>query len=140
MLKELTPYIVSKLPYLQANRLLMLWITTLINNRLKNEDWEKYISLIRKEIDMEHLIQIEMKGRSIYFADGLPSLYFLLSQTRNFFTNSKLELYNNLILRKIVASPEWERLLQDEEYFNKRNGLYSGYCGTALLLNQPVML
>ena len=85
---------------------------------------------------MEHIVQTEMKGRNIYFADGLPALYFLLSQTQNCFTGSELGLYNDLIIRKISDSSEWERLLREEEYFRMRNGLYSGYCGTSLLLNQ----
>jgi hypothetical protein len=133
-LKELTPYIVSKLPYLQVNRLLMLWIAYSINRKLRHKEWETYIKVLLKNMDIKYMIQTEMRGRSIYFADGLPALYFLLSQTRNCFTDSELELYNLLIIGKIADSPEWEHLLQDEEYFKAMSGLYSGYCGTSLLL------
>jgi hypothetical protein len=135
-LKELTPHIVSKIPYLHSCRLFMLWVMRLINSKLQNSDWERHIRMIKENMDIHSILEDEMKGRDIYFSCGLPAVYFLLSQTANCFSDSELQSYYHSIFEKITVSEEWERLEKDENYFKTKTGLYSGYCGTALLLNQ----
>ncbi|MDR1763358.1 MAG: hypothetical protein LBR64_05325 [Dysgonamonadaceae bacterium] len=135
ILQELSVFLLSQIPLLHSNRLYLLWAMDAVNRQIETKNWNKHIAMLRRELDVNEIINGECRSRNIYFNDGLTAIFLLLSALSDYFTANELSGYKQAIINKIQTSPEWERLAEDSEYFATRCGLYDGYCGTSLLLN-----
>ena len=135
VLQDISFQIRSKIPFLHANRLYLIWGMEAINRQIQNRDWKNHIGLLRREFDFNEMLNNEFGSRNIYFNHGLPAVYLLLNALPEYFTPDERDEYNRQIIKKIEQSPEWERLLNDEDYFKQKSGLLDGWCGTSLLLH-----
>lgn len=134
LVKELSIFLLSKLPLLHSNRLYLLWAISMINKNIGMKDLESHCLLLRRELDIKKIINEELLSRNIYFSDGFPTIYLLMNSLQDYFSQSEIEKYKMEIINKIVQSPEWDYLVEDENYFKMRSGLFNGYFGTSLLL------
>ena len=137
IMKELSLNILSKIPVLHANRLYLLYAMDRINKKIEIEGWNEHIKLLARESDIEHVIENELSD-DIYFSNGLPAIYLLLSDLRDYFSPDHIDRHKKLIINKIEKSPLWNRLSADEDYLKQKSGLFSGYMGTSLLLHKTL--
>lgn len=125
----------STIPLLHSNRLYLLWGMISLQKYIQDKNWEKHIKLIKEQIDIEVILNSELRDKNIFFNDGYASVYMLIMSLDNLFSFPLIERYTNRIYQKIWRSSIWQRL-QDTKYFNAYRGLCSGFCGTILILNK----
>ncbi|GHU91933.1 hypothetical protein FACS1894155_12030 [Bacteroidia bacterium] len=135
MLKEISPYILSKIPTLHANRLYLLYSMSKINSKLEIEKWDNHIKMLARETDIDFIIENELVG-NIFFSDGLPAIYMFLSELPEYFGKQEVTTYKNKIVNKIEDSSVWKILLENEKYLKRKCGLFSGYPGTSILIQK----
>jgi len=135
ILKEVSLYTLSKIPVLHANRLYLLYAMDILNKKIEPNGWNEHIKLLLQSSDIEHIIESELYDE-IYFSNGLPAIYFLLSNLGDYYTSDQIHKYNKLIIYKIENHPVWNKLLNDEDYLKQRKGLFLGYTGTSILLHK----
>ena len=135
IVRELSIFLLSKLPLLHSNRLYLLWAINEMNKRMGMKDLESHCLLLCKELEMEKIINEELSFRNIFFNNGLPAIYLLINNLPDYFSESEINQYRTAIIDKIIQSPEWDCLGQDDDYFKMKSGLLDGYCGTSLLLH-----
>jgi len=135
ILKEMSSCALSKIPVLHANRLYLLYAMYRINKKIETKGWDEHIKLLARESNIEHIIENELAD-DIYFSNGLPAIYFLLSNLGDYFSSNQIYNYKELIINKIENSPKWEKLLNNEDYLKQKSGLFSGYKGTSILLHK----
>lgn len=133
ILKDLSPNILSKIPVLHANKLYLLYAMNKINKKNETKGWDEHIKLLLRELSMENIIENELTNE-IYFSNGLSAIYILLSNLGKYFTLNQTYKYKKIIIDKIEHSPIWNKLLDDENYLKLKSGLFSGYTGVSLLL------
>jgi len=134
-LNEISLNILSKIPILHANRLYLLYAMDNINKKIEMKGWNKHIKLLAQESDIEYIIESELAD-DIFFSNGLPAVYVLLSNLGEYFASDRICKYNKHIISKIEKSPVWGKLLNDEDYLKQKSGLFSGYTGTSILLHK----
>jgi hypothetical protein len=134
ILQNISVNLLSHIPLLHSNKLYLLWAMDAVNRQFKFESWNRHIKLLRRELDINVIINDECLSRNIYFNNGLTAIYYLLSALQDFFLTSEISAHKHIIINKIQVSHEWERLLNNGEYFYSKCGLYDGFCGVSLLL------
>lgn len=126
ILEEMTPRILSLLPYVHANRLFLLWGMAAVNRQIRSEEWEAHIDLLKSSIDMDKILWEEMRNQNVYFENGITGILVILSL-------SKIMKYDsNIFLEKLEKSDVWDMLGKDISYFWQHVGLMRGFCGIAL--------
>ena len=135
ILKEISLHILARIPVLHANRLYLLYVMDKVNKNIETKGWDEHIKLLARETNVEYIIEKELP-EEMFFANGLPAIYFLLSGLGDYFSSDSISKYKNMIISKIETSPLWNKLLDDENNLRKRCGLFSGYMGTSLLLQK----
>ena len=135
IIRELSIFLLSKLPLLHSNRLYLLWAISTLNKHIDMKDLKSHCSLLYRELDMTKIMNEEILSRNIYFSDGFPAIYLLIHNLSDYFSQNEIEQYKLAIIEKIIQSPEWEYLFENDNYFKMNKGLFNGYCGTSLLLH-----
>ena len=135
ILKDISFCTLSKIPVLHSNRLHLLYAMDKVNKKIETNGWNEHIKLLARETDVEYIIEKELADE-LYFSNGLPGIYFLLSGLEDYFSSDRIYKYKNLIINKIEASPVWDALLDNEDYLKLKSGLFSGSIGTSLLLHK----
>jgi len=136
ILEELGYKVLSTFPLLHSNRLYLLWGMNSINKQIKDNNWTKHIRLLKGCIDINHMLNIEMNNKNIFFNDGYTSIYYLINDLYEYFDYKELIAINNQILNKISSSDVWVLLNDNQQYFENHLGLYNGFTGVTLLLQK----
>jgi hypothetical protein len=134
ILKELSPTILSTVPILHCNKLYLLWAMLAVKQHINIEGWNKHINLLKQELDLDEIINNELKNRNIFFNDGATSIFLLAEYIKKDLDEEKICIFQEKLLEKIEQSEVWYLLEDDPQYFEIHNGLYDGFCGVALLL------
>jgi hypothetical protein len=98
------------------------------------EGWDKHIELLKRELDLDEIMNNELKDRNIFFMDGATSIFLLTESIKKDLGDEKVFVFQQKILEKIEQSEVWHLLETVSEYFKIHNGLYNGFLGAALLL------
>lgn len=133
ILEEITPKLLSTFPLLHANRLFLLWGISAISEVKEIEGWGKHAELLKRELNINHILTEELKNRNVFFNNGIASVYMLLSRLKGCFSENEITEYATLIGDKIRNSDIWNILKDNPEYFRRHIGLYNGYTGTAII-------
>lgn len=136
ILKEYIDQIISIYPVSHANRLYLL--CGLINIKSCLPDYQKeidsHIQLLREGIDVEHIVNNELKNLYIYLEDGVSSVYMLLFYLQQEYSAYSIDFIPQLFFDKISKSEVWNALQSSASYFHDRNGLLNGFPGAYLVL------
>ena len=82
IIKEISSHILSKIPILHANRLYLLYAMDKVYKQTEAKGWSEHIKLLTRETNIEYIVENELHNE-IFFANGLPAIYFLLSDLRD---------------------------------------------------------
>ncbi|GHU83029.1 hypothetical protein FACS189415_4520 [Bacteroidia bacterium] len=134
IVEEFSYLLFGILPRLNAHRLYILWGLDAIKKAdIKVDKLDNYIRIVRNEINPEEMFQSEFRNRNVFFNDGWISIYLLLNKLGDYFNEADITKYKKQIREKIEASDVWNLFSEEPSYFEVHKGLYSGYCGAALL-------
>jgi hypothetical protein len=136
IMEELIHIIVSTTPVLQANRLYLLW--GLIHSKSCLPRYKKeidaHIHLLKESIDIDHIINVELKNQDIYIKDGLSGIYILLYYIQMKYPEYSIDYNPQLFFNKLSNSEAWNALLSRRFYFLNNIGLFDGFPGANLVL------
>lgn len=132
MIEEINTKLLTIFPLLHSNRLYLLWGLSSLNQEIGLKDIDAHINLLKQHLDFNIILNDELQNKSIYFYDGVTSIWLLLKQLKKYFKTEELSALKNQVLQKIDSSEEWNLLINDPDYFNSHMGLLNGYCGLAL--------
>jgi hypothetical protein len=136
ILVEFIDQILSTIPVLHANRLYLLYGLICIKPCLPGyqKEIESHISLLRENIDVEKIINIELKNQDIYIIDGISLVYILLLSIKMEYPKYEIDFSTQLFFNKIKKSEAWNTLLNREYYNYNYRGLLNGFPGVYLIL------
>ena len=126
IIDEMTPRVLSQIPYVHANRLFLLWGMNSINNFINSREWADHINLLKSRIDMNKILWEEMRNQNVYFEDGITSILMILQSSGIISYDSKI------FLEKLKKTDVWDMLQHDRSYFWQHMGLINGFCGITL--------
>lgn len=139
ILEELTVKIVTIIPFFHSNRLSLLWGLISIHKQVKLSCWDKHIKLLLGEIDFDIIFNEEMKDKSIYFANGILSIYLLLVSMRELFSTNEIYLLRRKIVKRIQSSDLFRETLKSGVTFSPSSyGLMTGFSGVIFFLNREL--
>lgn len=136
ILEEYVFQFLSVYPILQANRLYFLCGLINIQTCLPGykKEIDSHIQLLKNSIDIDYIINTEMRNQDIYMVDGVSSVYLLLFYLQTQYPRFRIEYDLQLFFDKIYNSEAWSTLLNQEFYFRKYNRLFEGFPGAYLIL------
>lgn len=136
IMEEYINRIVSLYPVSQANRLYFLW--GLISIKPCFPDYEKeidsHIRLLREGVDIDYIVNTELRNQDVYIARGLSSVYLLLFYLQMKHPTYSIDYNPQLFFTRIRNSEVWSALLDRELYFHRHDGLFDGFPGVYLTL------
>jgi hypothetical protein len=113
ILEEHINQIISTIPVLHANRLYLVW--GLIHSRPCLPGYRKEIDfqihLLREAVDIDHIINSELKNQDIYIKNGLSGIYILLYCIWMNYPEYGIDFDPRLFVNKISNSEAWVALL-----------------------------
>jgi len=134
ILEELEPKIFSQLPVLHANRLYLLCGILPLVAHMKNHKWKHFADLLKKEINLQTILDKEMKNKHIFVSNGLSMIYLLLYYLENKYPEYKISYIPQIFYDKISTSEAWESLVKRDYFFKIHRGLLNGFPGVQLVL------
>lgn len=133
IVNELSPTILSSIPILHSNRLYLLWVISTIYKQVKLIGWKEHIELLKRELNLDEIVNIELKNRNIFFNNGVTSIFLLSDSMKDILGEEAINTFQQKLFRKIEQSEVWN-LLEVNPLLNMHTGLYDGFCGAVLLL------
>ncbi|MDR1227130.1 MAG: hypothetical protein LBK47_09585 [Prevotellaceae bacterium] len=134
ILNELSPIVLSTIPMLHCNKLYLLWSMSAIYEQIKISGWNAHIELLIRELNLDEIVNTELKNRNIFFNDGATSIFLLAENVKKHLGEEIVYDFQRKLLKKIEQSEVWYLLKTDLQYFSTHNNLYDGFCGVVLLL------
>jgi len=135
ILEEYVGLILSTIPVLQSNRIYLLWGLLTIKPCLPNHqnEIEAHIRLLKENIDIEYIMNVEFKNQDIYVKDGLSLVYILLFLIQTNYPDYKIDYDPQSFFNKINNSEAWNALFNRDVYYYKHRGLFDGFPGAYLV-------
>lgn len=128
ILNECEASLCSMYPFLNSNRLYLLWGINNINRIYHSEALVSHSNFLKANINIYDILNKELKDKNIYFNNGICSIYFLYKDTMH----DLFPINEELFINKIVKSEAWDMLVKNSLYFKKHIGLFDGLCGSIL--------
>ncbi|WP_156121387.1 hypothetical protein [Alistipes sp. ZOR0009] len=133
IIEEISNKILSIIPILHCNKLLLLWGMNSLQRRINNNKFEKHITLIKNQIDINEILDNELKAKNIFFNNGYASIYPLLYLVKDKIAKSEMDIYKNCIYTKLSSPDILEFHINKSKDHNSNRFFYSGLCGTILM-------
>jgi hypothetical protein len=91
-----------------------------------------HIHFLKDVIDIDYIVNMELRSQDIYITDGLSFVYILLFCIQANYPEYAINYSPQLFFNKISNSEAWNILLNRKFY--KHNGLFDGFPGANLVL------
>lgn len=134
ILKEITPYVICRIPQLHSNRMLLIWGMNSVLLQIQIPSWAAHRDLLIRETDLDIMIN-EFSKNDLFIVDGISSLPILIEELSLFFDRRNITRIKQKITLSIEQSPLLEKICNDEIAFNSSLGIKDGICGTFLIYN-----
>ena len=115
IIERITLNLFAHIPHLHITRLYLLWSVLPYLNY--SPTWDKYILQLKKSIDLNIILENEIKGKNIYISNGYAFLYILLEDLKQNYPEHAIHFNPCLIYDNITSSEAWESLIKNEYYY-----------------------
>lgn len=128
--------ILSSYPVLHANRLFLLYGLISIKPCLIKfvKEFESHIKLLKSNIDINYILYEEFNNQNVYILDGISSVYMMLYSLKKEYPNYSFNFNPQLIYTRVSHSDIWNRMLNNDFYFDNHCKLLDGYLGVYLTM------
>ena len=133
VVKEITGLIQSRFPALNANRLYLLWGLVNLKQATGFTSFDEQINLIFHNINIQKIIEQELRNKQLFIKDGVASIYLLLAILEK--AGYKIPVDPLLLLNRIYDSEIWKEKSQQPLDFVSGLG---GLLWTVYLINQKI--
>ena len=134
ILEEMGIKVLSILPTLHANRLFLMWGMDSVVQQIDLFGWNSHIQLLKERIDIDAILDDELRSRNIYIDGGVSGIYLLLSALQKHFTENEMQQWMTKVIDKIESSDVWTLVEENPDFFMGNRGLFSGLCGVSIVL------
>lgn len=135
ILEEFEPKVLSQIPILHSNRLYLLCGMLPLVSYMQNLHWKNHVNLLQKEINLQVILEEEMKNKHIFLSNGLSMIYLFLHYLKENYPDYKIAYDPQNFYDRIIASEAWDSLLKRDYFFNIHCGLLTGFPGVRLILS-----
>ena len=136
IVNEITPKVISLVPVSHAHRLFQVLGMYNINKTINQPTWNYHIQLLKREIDINHVLTNELRDQDVFLLNGLTGILFLLSTYNRMVDEDEKIFFDTDILRKkITSSTVWSKFREDNRYLQTNSNM-NGFCGMALSMLQ----
>jgi lantibiotic modifying enzyme len=132
ILDEFRFILYTTIPFLNANKLYLLWSLYALEKTITINGLENYIDMVKRSLNIDSIFNDEIKDKNIFFFDGIISIYLILERIKFSLDDYDFEKYKTLSISKIKRSSVWEFFVNDPLYIKNNIGLFGGYCGLSL--------
>jgi hypothetical protein len=132
ILDEFRFILYTTIPFLNANKLYLLWGLYALEKTIMVNGLAKYIDMVKRSLNVDSIFNEEIKDKNVFFFDGIISIYLILERIKFSLDAYTFEKYKILSISKIEHSSVWEFFANDPLYIKNNIGLFSGYCGLSL--------
>lgn len=122
-------------PLLHSNKIYLLWGALSIRNYINSKTWDNYILDLKERIDINHLINNELKNQDIFFSNGIVSIYALLEMINTMQSFVNIHFDKDKFRQMIMGSKAWESLYEKPSFFKIHKGLFNGFPSSILALH-----
>jgi len=133
ILNEMKYFLFSQRPILHANRLLLMVISLLIANTIKDEDWTSFSDDLRENICWQRILKEEILDKNIFPINGLIAIWLISTFYNKINGEERIKLDREYYKQRIINSSFWERIQYDKNFLMNHYSL-DGYCGVKLFL------
>lgn len=114
LIDELSYNLLSYLPKLNSNKLLLIGGMSLVNIHTKLDSWQNHIHILKREFNFDILIHKEIREYNTSLCNGLAGIIYALSLSRQEFSEEKysigknklIELFDIDSIKKTILNPE----------------------------------
>jgi len=135
ILEEIGLKTLSTIPVLHANRLYLMWGVDSVIRQVNLKGWSNHIALLKNNLDVETILDEELRNRNIFIHDGFSGIYLLLNALQGYFSQTEMRQWVGKIIGKIEHSDIWALIKEEPKYFMQNRGLVSGFCGVSMVLS-----
>ncbi len=133
ILNEVSHNILSIVPILNSNKLYLLWGINAISELTGKQEWVNHSLLLKRELNIKTLFNIELLNKNVFFEDGVTSIFCLIQSMKKNFKKDEYFYCVKEIANKLKLSESWTLMHNDMKYFDSHLGLFNGYCGVSML-------
>jgi hypothetical protein len=134
ILEEIGIKVLTTLPMLHANRLFLMWGMDAVVSQIDLNGWRNHIQLLKNNLNVNLILEDEIRNRNIYVKNGISGIYLLLTALQKYFPENELQQWANKIIGKIESSDVWTLIENEPNYLLGNRGLVSGLCGVNMVL------
>ncbi|MDR2586228.1 MAG: hypothetical protein LBC84_08450 [Prevotellaceae bacterium] len=135
ILEEIGTKTCSMLPTLHANRLFLMWGMDSVEEQAPIKGWDSHVRILRENLDMNLLLDDELRSRNIFIDGGYSGIYLLLTALQKYFSKGEVQQWTTKIINKIEQSDIWALAERDQDFFINNRGLITGLCGVSMVLS-----
>jgi hypothetical protein len=121
----------GNVPVSHANRLMLLWGLACISRYYNTSELTAHIELLRKNIDVNFILEKELKNMQVFFLNGVSFICFLLIYLKRETPENAIEFDPGILYDRIDHSEIWEDM-EKEAY---THGILNGTSGVLLTLS-----
>lgn len=108
ILYEFSIKISGSFPVRQSNQLFLLWGLLSISSYYNTLEITKLITLLKSNIDINHILYKELRDKRIFIHNGVSLIYILLLIIQKEFPKNAIEFDSQEIHKRIMKSEVWE--------------------------------
>lgn len=108
ILDDLSPIVLSLYPRLSSHRLVLLYSIECILQQIPLPKWKQHSNLLRENIQMETVLDDELKNKHIHFLNGSTGIGFICRQYAFLTNDHSLLPPKEKLIQKITISEYWE--------------------------------
>ncbi len=135
IIKTILPKVLSVIPISQANRLYLLWGLIKVSKFISDDNLNKHIKLLNREIDLGVMLNEEIGDKRVSFSTGLASIARILVDLNGCIEFEEFNFYKHTIIDKMKNSSLWEEIIKNDFIFRDKCGLIDGVAGSIMFLN-----
>lgn len=133
IINELSDEIISVIPQSGFARLFLLWGLTSINEKYTKKEMKKYIDFLFESINIQTILEEELKNNQIFINNGAAGILFLLKDINRNSKKFHFDIPKESFYKKIFSSEIWEIENNKRNYTINDFGIMHGITGIFLI-------
>lgn len=136
ILEELSTRIITYIPLSHSHRLSLVCAMKTVTARVEPGGWDNHIRILKREIDIQHILNKELLNCHVGISDGVAGIYFLLKFHNQIFSDAEhIGFTPELFIERISSSEIWKYYADDVAFLFQNRGLANGLTGILLALD-----
>jgi|GEM_PF-974339 len=135
ILESISHNVLSLYPRMHYNRLHLLVGIDYVLREVAIPEWIEHSNLLRNGIDINRIINVEMKEKDIQVVNGIPGVYLLIRHYNDIsFQNNPLPFSFSILVERILLSTFWDAVFSNKDVLLDYRSLNFNLIGIGIML------